>query len=429
MIRRVNDTIGILIAFGIAALIGLLGIVVFSLQIGTEALKATSANTGSVVSLGLLIAGASLLIGALLGFLFGIPRTLQAEGAPEARRVDVNVTSNAGAGGGNGAASDVSSSVSYRVNTNLEQISDWLTKILVGVGLTQIGEIPTALGQLSAYFKLGLGNTDSAGIFGLALFLYYLVCGFLFGYLMTRIYLAGAFRQADTSALAARIEQVATTTQRTADELKEIKKQEQNNAQALILMNRQLNTPAGPTLTPQDELRQEELNAAVEQASSDIRAIIFNEAFTLRQEEWDKDVEKMERTIPIFRALVASDPESYNYRAQLGYALKDQRTPDWAQAEAELDQAIKLRGEPTDPGSLHYELNRAICRIAQDPAPGRGQPSDPALRKSVLDDLRAASVNTRIRDKIQGSPTSTVPVDQMIWNWLQHNQVALDTLT
>ncbi len=30
-----------------------------------------------------------------------------------------------------------SNKVNYRSNTNLEQISDWLTKILVGVGLTQ----------------------------------------------------------------------------------------------------------------------------------------------------------------------------------------------------------------------------------------------------------------------------------------------------
>src|SRR5262245_8259356 len=51
---------------------------------------------------GALLAGAAALVGALLGFLFGIPRTLQADPShPEEGR--------------------------STVNTNLEQISDWLT--------------------------------------------------------------------------------------------------------------------------------------------------------------------------------------------------------------------------------------------------------------------------------------------------------------
>jgi predicted secreted protein len=58
-----------------------------------------------------------LLIGGLLGFLFGIPRTLQQEAsqATEQNRKDRPQETN------------------YAVNTNLDQISDWLTKILVGV--------------------------------------------------------------------------------------------------------------------------------------------------------------------------------------------------------------------------------------------------------------------------------------------------------
>jgi len=37
----------------------------------------------------------------------------------------------------------------YSGNTNLEQISDWLTKILVGVGLTQLREIPGQVQRLA----------------------------------------------------------------------------------------------------------------------------------------------------------------------------------------------------------------------------------------------------------------------------------------
>jgi hypothetical protein len=71
----------------------------------------------SVASVSLLLAGASTFVGGLLGFLFGIPRTLQQEGA------NAPVEANAAAASGSAA-----SRIEYRINTNLEQISDWLTK-------------------------------------------------------------------------------------------------------------------------------------------------------------------------------------------------------------------------------------------------------------------------------------------------------------
>ena len=68
-----------------------------------------------------MVSASSVSVGLLIGFLFGIPRTLQ--GLPEA------------------ADARLSESVRqrYMVNTNLEQVSDWLTKIIVGVGLVQFG--------------------------------------------------------------------------------------------------------------------------------------------------------------------------------------------------------------------------------------------------------------------------------------------------
>ena len=64
----------------------------------------------------LFIGSSSFLIGGLVGFLFGIPRAVQGSTAPT------------------GAAQ-------YQANTNLEQVSDWLTKIIVGVSLVEIGRI------------------------------------------------------------------------------------------------------------------------------------------------------------------------------------------------------------------------------------------------------------------------------------------------
>jgi hypothetical protein len=46
----------------------------------------------------------------------------------------------------------------YLGNTNLEQVSDWLTKIIVGVGLVQIGRIVPALSKLAESMKAPLGR-------------------------------------------------------------------------------------------------------------------------------------------------------------------------------------------------------------------------------------------------------------------------------
>src|SRR5690349_18031210 len=90
--------------------LGLVGIAVY----------AWHKNSSSVFAVALLVAGAAFLGGALLGFLFGIPRLLANDAAaPPAPAV--------------GGASEPPARSPYAPNTNLEQISDWLTKILVGV--------------------------------------------------------------------------------------------------------------------------------------------------------------------------------------------------------------------------------------------------------------------------------------------------------
>jgi len=140
----------------------------------------------SVFANAALLAGASLGIGALLGFLFGIPRTLQED------RPAVNSATGA-------ATSDPTKQPDqgYRqqVNTNLEQISDWLTKILVGVGLTQLSSLPEQLRRLGTSFGPELGNNSTVAI---VIVLNFMVVGFFAGYLITRLVLAPAFKQADT---------------------------------------------------------------------------------------------------------------------------------------------------------------------------------------------------------------------------------------
>lgn len=133
--------------------------------------------------------------GVALGFLFGIPKVLQ--GTPAAAPPP-----GAEPGGAGGASTTrqatVTAPASYqqRVNTNLEEISDWLTKIIVGVTLVQLKELPPQFSRLADHIVSNLPGGGHRG-FGLAIILCFATLGFLFGYLVTRLYIQGALARAE----------------------------------------------------------------------------------------------------------------------------------------------------------------------------------------------------------------------------------------
>jgi hypothetical protein len=130
-------------------------------------------------------AGACLVSGALLGFLFGIPKTLQGKSV-----ISANGSGNAGARQGKDDAPG------QQVNTNLEEISDWLTKILVGLGLTELRKVPDLVGTFAKQLSAGLGGATET-TFASAVIVYFSIVGFAGGYLLTRLFLQKAFFQAD----------------------------------------------------------------------------------------------------------------------------------------------------------------------------------------------------------------------------------------
>ena len=126
-------------------------------------------------------------VGATIGFLFGIPRVLQQDATPAP-------PSNAG------VAPGATSALTYnlRVNTNLEQISDWLTKIFVGLGLVELQRVPDHLNRAATFIAFGL--TNGSKFFAGSLIVYFSLLGFLGFYLITRLYIAGALSRADQEA-------------------------------------------------------------------------------------------------------------------------------------------------------------------------------------------------------------------------------------
>lgn len=140
--------------------------------------------------LGFLYASAFFAAGALLGFLFGIPRSV----APESEKKDKS----AALGTPESKPGD-NRRARYTTNTNLEEISDWLTKIIVGLGLINLKAAPEQL-KKAAWFFANFCGKDYCESVALALIIYFSVCGFFLGYLMTRLYLTGAFTRADEAA-------------------------------------------------------------------------------------------------------------------------------------------------------------------------------------------------------------------------------------
>jgi tetratricopeptide (TPR) repeat protein len=133
------------------------------------------------VSAGLLWALACLALGSIAGFLFAIPRV--AKRKPSAGEEENSEPSASERGFGLG------------INTNLEEISDWLTKILVGLGLVELRSLPTYIERAGYYVAQGIGAKEQSVASGLIL--YFLGLGFLSGYLLTRMFIGPAFRLAD----------------------------------------------------------------------------------------------------------------------------------------------------------------------------------------------------------------------------------------
>jgi|LSQX01.2.fsa_nt_gb hypothetical protein len=126
---------------------------------------------GGFMGLLLLISITALLAGGLLGFLFGIPK-VNRQYAP---------------------GDDYPKNRKYLPNTNLEEVSDWLTKIIIGVGLTQLIRIPEYLRNLATsilnHVECYQVNCNAAHPILVAVILYFLIAGFIVAYFYTRLYL------------------------------------------------------------------------------------------------------------------------------------------------------------------------------------------------------------------------------------------------
>jgi hypothetical protein len=152
--------------------------VLVPIWIGTFIIFIASIDSLSKLAINLSIGGAALASGSFLGVLFGIPRSSSSRNNSSAKN---NSSS---------SDSDLTNTRSYYAdNTNIEEISDWLTKILVGIGLVQLTKITTYISK----FQEQLKNPEKYAIFEVSIVILFTVWGFFLGYLSARLFLPTAF--------------------------------------------------------------------------------------------------------------------------------------------------------------------------------------------------------------------------------------------
>jgi hypothetical protein len=340
------------------------------------------------LGVGLITAGGCGVAGALLGFIFGVPFSRDGSGSSHADSEDKSKDPKSKA-----------PAPRYRANTSLEQISEWLSKMLVGVGLVELKNISRQLYELASFIASGLGNNDVAKVFAYFGILLFSGCGFLFGFIWARIYLRRWFTKADEDI------------KKLGDKVSRI----EADSAALTLATQQLlhSSEEGSLASP------EELADVFKKASRSTKAEIFDRA--RQASETDRATPehgiRNEAAINIFRALIADDPRGYYHRtrAELAHALNRRTPPDVDEAITAISAAIDARDKHGVSGWKSYELRRARFRIHQDKEFNAGKITTSSLKEAILSDLKVARKDEKWKGWMEGAH------NKVAMEWLQRN--------
>lgn len=153
-----------------APLVGTVWIVVYSFS--------TPGAHWTYLGVGMLTSLAAFAVGCFVGFLFGIPRVVSSGQLRQAQ-----------------SSSAAGMTAQAAPSTNLAEVSDWLTKLVLGAGLVQLTHLGGPIGDLIDHVAAGLHAAGAAApvdeaatvMAGVILF-GYSVIGMLDGYIVTTIW-------------------------------------------------------------------------------------------------------------------------------------------------------------------------------------------------------------------------------------------------
>jgi tetratricopeptide (TPR) repeat protein len=150
---------------GLGMLAGVMGIIGYGIFLN---------NLGwHFICFSFIFAAACYISGFFLGILFGIPKR-----------------------------QNIDSKADYSLNNNLADISDWLTKIIIGLGLIELKKIPGYLSAAGDYVMNAIDSKQpSLKLFAICCIVYFVVFGLYYGYCFMRLYLSGQIKEADNDLL------------------------------------------------------------------------------------------------------------------------------------------------------------------------------------------------------------------------------------
>lgn len=316
------------------------------------------------IGYGTLAAGGFFVAGVLFGFLFGFRPTSPAP-----------------------SSIDQSPKVLHHPYTNLEEIADWLTKLILGASLVSLATLRGLIWHFAQVMARGVDppapyqDADPGSpAFALAIMIFFSVSGILYGYLWTRY------------------EHEVAEDMPSVDTL------------AVALVTRWLNAPN----TPDDQSRAGMMNA-IKVASPAAKVKMFREAEQYRKPS-TRDVN--DRALPVFQALVEADllEVFHRNRGQYAFALMGKKKgpqnsdADWNQAFALLSSAIRIRDESGETGWEQYEFARAVCQIHLDHNFKTKQPSDADKKQSIRADVDKAA-------GISGALSRAIDSEDVVQQW------------
>ncbi|NQX33289.1 hypothetical protein [Herbiconiux sp. VKM Ac-2851] len=164
--RTIRPSGGILIALAIALGAGIAICIALSLS-------ASDFNVGvAFLLVGYMFAAAAAF--SIVGFIFGVPKTKEQSAQAESGR--------------------------FAASSSLEQISDWLTKIIIGATLVQVATLPGALAALGRYLATGLSLPNAPAV-AISVVVYGASVGFLMSYLWARLILRTMVESTESDAI------------------------------------------------------------------------------------------------------------------------------------------------------------------------------------------------------------------------------------
>jgi hypothetical protein len=323
----------------------------------------------------ILFAGATFAIGVLFGFLFGFPPTpsssAQAAAASSPAQNPVAPP---------GALLPDRRAPSVFQNTNLHEVSDWLTKVILGAGLVDLTRLPPQVEAFAIAMATWTNPQDPSPAVSLSILGYFSACGILFGYVWTRFEVLSTSHPPD------------------------------RDADALHRVDRWLNQPP----SPKDDVDRLAMTIAIKSASSGARLKIFLDTEKYRA-VGSETVNA--RSLPIFEALTEADAQEifHRIRSQNAFAIMGRKkadaeaaSGDWKAALGLLNDAIRIRDRAREPGWHEYEFARAVCRIRLDEHFSQKLKSAPDVQAAILSDLdQSVEISAELRVAIDPNDPNT----------------------